>query len=249
MNTLKHTTTPNKRKPLSLPLLLLAVCALLLLPGTEAKAANDVNDSALTEATASTATDSNSQDDEDKDTDIKSAPVITVGKAKKEKSIQATEEVDASLLQEVEEDEEHPHYTVRTTSGSKRLADEYQDYTYEMCEKYGIEEYYNIILTQMYCESSYNQNAVSSARSYGLMQIHASNFSRLQTALGLTNIKDPLQNIEAGVYMMAGYIAKYGDVQTALVCYHRGERAAKRGMRSDRYSAHIVSLSTSLIES
>lgn len=146
----------------------------------------------------------------------------------------------------VEELPTHPYYSIQTTAGARTLSPELQDHTYNMCVKYGIPQYYGLILAQMWCESAYNPNVVSSARSYGLMQICSVNFARLQATLGLSNLHDPYQNIEAGVYMMAGYIAKYGDVQTALVCYHRGEGAARRGMRQDRYSAHIVSLAQGL---
>ncbi len=140
----------------------------------------------------------------------------------------------------------HPYYSIQTKVGARALSPELQDHTYNMCVKYGIPQYYGLILAQMWCESAYNPNVVSSAKSYGLMQICSVNFSRLQSTLGLSNLHDPYQNIEAGVYMMAGYIAKYGDVQTALVCYHRGESAARRGMRQDSYSSHIVSLTSTL---
>ena len=167
-------------------------------------------------------------------------------RSKAEKSIVTTEEIDESDLNESVNS--HPYYTVSIAGGSKTLSPEYQDYTYEMCVKYGIEDYYNVILTQMYCESGYNPNAVSSARCYGLMQVGSVHFSHLSSALGLTNIKDPKQNIEAGVYLMAGLINKYGDAQTALVCYHRGEKAARQGIHSDKYSSHIVQLSSNLVE-
>ena len=139
-----------------------------------------------------------------------------------------------------------PHYTVHTASGAKRLADEYQDYTYEMCEKYGIAEYFDLILIQMCCESGYNPNAVGASRYYGFMQISSASFSRLESQLGLTDIREPHQNIEAGVYLMSCLIQKYGDAQAALVCYHRGESAARRGIRSDSYSAKIVAMQSTL---
>lgn len=151
--------------------------------------------------------------------------------------------------EETADDTESPtHYTVHTATGAKRLADEYQDYTYEMCEKYGITDYYDLILIQMCCESSYNLHAVGASRYYGLMQISSASFSRLEAALGLTDIREPHQNIEAGVYLMSCLIQKYGDAQAALVCYHRGESAARRGIRSDSYSSKIVAMQSTLEE-
>ena len=143
---------------------------------------------------------------------------------------------------------ENSHYTVHIGSGTKRLADEYQDYTYAMCKKYGIENYYQVILTQMCVESGYDYTAMSPGNNYGLMQISVPLFPHLQSKLGLTDLHDPHQNIEAGVYIMAEFIHRYGDVQAALVCYHRGESAARKGMRSDSYSARIVSMVSGLDE-
>lgn len=242
LNLRRHTTNEqNRRKPFGMKLSMIAMCAMLLVPlvpAVQALAADEeeiIIEGSVGEPEKEPAVDESKNNDME-DVDKKASS------ARKEKTIHVTEEIDESLL----EDQSHPHYTVHTASGSKRLSDEYQDYTYAMCEKYGIKQYYGVILTQMYCESSYNQNAVSRSSSYGLMQIHSSNFSRLKSTLGLTDLKDPLQNIEAGVYLMADYVEKYGDIQTALVCYHRGEGAARKGMRSDNYSSRIVSLSSGL---
>ncbi len=238
MNTTKFITETgsDKRKPFGARLSIIALCAMLvmpLVPAAQILAADEDNTEAVSEV---------SVEDTADDTQNEKENTTKSSSSKREKTIHVTEVIDEAEL----EDASHPHFTVHTPSGSKRLSDEYQDYTYEMCEKYGIKQYYGVILTQMYCESSYNQNAVSRSSSYGLMQIHSSNFSKLKSSLGLTNIKDPLQNIEAGVYMMADYVEKYGDIQTALVCYHRGEGAAKKGMRSDSYSSRIVTLSSGL---
>ena len=147
-----------------------------------------------------------------------------------------------------EEEDDHPRYTVHIGNGTKHLQDEYQDYTYDMCVKYGIEDYYELILTQMCVESGYNETVVSPTRNYGLMQISMSHFSNLESQLGLTDLRDPKQNIEAGVYMMAGYLNRYGDAQLALVCYNCGESAARRGVRSNSYSTRIVSIMSDLEE-
>ena len=59
----------------------------------------------------------------------------------------------------------------------------------------------------------------------------------------------PRQNIEAGVYLMANYINKYGDAQKALVRNNMGEGgAARHGMRANGYSTKIVSLLSGLEE-
>ena len=145
-------------------------------------------------------------------------------------------------------EEQNAHYIVHIGNGTLRLSDEYQDYTYDMCVKYGIEDYYQLILTQMCVESGYNPSVISPTRNYGLMQISMSHFPTLQRQLGLTDLRDPKQNIEAGVYMMAGYLKRYGDAQLALVCYNCGESAARRGVRSNGYSSRIVTIVSNLEE-
>lgn len=200
--------------------------------------------------TKTTDKDKSTKSSDDKKTDKSSKKEDSKKDSKNNKDAKNNKKSDSTDTEkETADDTESPtHYTVHTATGAKRLADEYQDYTYEMCEKYGIADYYDLILIQMCCESSYNLHAVGASRYYGLMQISSASFSRLQAALGLTDIREPHQNIEAGVYLMSCLIQKYGDAQMALVCYHRGESAARRGIRSDSYSAKIVAMQATLEE-
>ncbi len=200
--------------------------------------------SAKTEKKSATK-DSDTKKTSDKDT-AKSTKDPKKDTKKSEKKAESKAEQPSAATEAETADDDTPHYTVHTASGAKRLADEYQDYTYEMCEKYGIAEYFDLILIQMCCESGYNPNAVGASRYYGFMQISSASFSRLESQLGLTNIREPHQNIEAGVYLMSCLIQKYGDAQAALVCYHRGESAARRGIRSDSYSSKIVAMQSTL---
>ena len=197
-------------------------------------------------AKASDTKNAKSKNDKDSKESKKDTKSAKTEKKSTTKDSDTNKSSDKDTAKSTEDSDDTPHYTVHTASGAKRLADEYQDYTYEMCEKYGIAEYFDLILIQMCCESGYNPNAVGASRYYGFMQISSASFSRLESQLGLTDIREPHQNIEAGVYLMSCLIQKYGDAQAALVCYHRGESAARRGIRSDSYSAKIVAMQSTL---
>ena len=94
--------------------------------------------------------------------------------------------------------------TIDTDDGFKQyniaLPVDQQKYTYNMCEKYGVQ--YELMLAVMYKESHFNPTA-SSGIADGLCQINRNNLSMLSRNLGTSNLFNPYQNIEAGVYMLA----------------------------------------------
>lgn len=124
------------------------------------------------------------------------------------------------------------------------LSDDLQDFTRDMCVKYNIVDYYDLILKQMYQESKYQPGLISSTCDYGLMQINICNHKWLRDAVGLQDMLDSKENIEAGVYIMSGYLQKYGNVHMALMCYNLGEDGAQRCWSKDiwttEYSRDIV---------
>lgn len=67
-------------------------------------------------------------------------------------------------------------------------------------------------------ESGGNPNAVSKAGAAGLMQL----MPGTAADLGVTNVFDPKQNVNAGTRYIKQLIDKYGDVQTALMAYNWG---------------------------
>lgn len=121
------------------------------------------------------------------------------------------------------------------------LQAEYQDYVWEQCKQYGIEEHYTLILAQMYHESKFDPKAFSSTNDYGLMQINICNHEWLSGIIGDDDFFNPYTSIRAGVYLMSGFLHKYNDVQKALVCYNRGESAVRNGTYTTEYSKCVVS--------
>lgn len=111
---------------------------------------------------------------------------------------------------------------------------ELQEYTYELCIEYGIEEFYTLILCQLYYESKYNTNAVSQSGDYGIAQINECNFDWLSQELGVTNFLDAKQSITCNIYMMSDYLKKY-SVESSLFCYNTGSPNG-----SNAYSENIT---------
>ncbi len=138
------------------------------------------------------------------------------------------------------------------------LSSDMQQYTYAMCQKYGVQ--YELLLAVMYVESRYNVNAVGGGNSYGLCQIHYSNSANLRRKIGITNLLDPYENIEAGAYMLSMYLniarKKSADQNFiehyGLNCYNMGEgvfysNCYSKGILERTYSRNVISIRNSLL--
>ena len=119
-----------------------------------------------------------------------------------------------------------------------------QQYTWDLCNEYGISEYYPTIIAIMWHESNFNPNAISKTNDYGLMQINKGNISYLKEALGITDIMAPDQNICCGIYIFASIAKDYDDLHSILMCYNMGpdglRRAHSKGIYSTAYSRSIA---------
>src|SRR5665648_154792 len=123
---------------------------------------------------------------------------------------------------------------------------EYSVFVLNTCAQYGVNpaEIFAIIEK----ESGFDAQAISSTGDYGLMQINKSNLPNLHEVLGTTDLLDPYQNIEAGVYWYAGIKANnHGSIEKDLMVYNMGSRGAMRdwenGIYSTGYSRAVVNLS------
>jgi soluble lytic murein transglycosylase-like protein len=83
-------------------------------------------------------------------------------------------------------------------------------------------------------ESSFNYRAVSRVGARGLMQLMPGTAARL----GVRNIHDPVENVEAGTRYLRGLIDMFGgDINLALAAYNAGEGAVlKYGRRIPPYA-------------
>ena len=109
-------------------------------------------------------------------------------------------------------------------SGGRLLAYDLQEIMQDQCERYGVP--YALALAIAEVETHFDPDATSPTSDYGLMQINQCNHEWLQ-GLGM----DPLThagNIEAGVYIIGGYLDRYGDTERALMAYNCGPSGAQK---------------------
>ena len=99
-------------------------------------------------------------------------------------------------------------------------------------------------------ESSYKPDAVSDTGDFGLMQINVCNHRWLYEELGITDVMDPEQNIEAGIYILGQAFQKYDDPDKALMAYNMGDSGMKaawsKGQHSSKYSRAVLETAQSL---
>jgi Rod binding domain-containing protein len=82
---------------------------------------------------------------------------------------------------------------------------------------YGVDR--NLIKSVILAESSAKENALSSAKAKGLMQL----IDSTAIEVGVNNVWDPSQNILGGTKYLAGLLRKYnGDINLALASYNAG---------------------------
>lgn len=140
----------------------------------------------------------------------------------------------------VEAEEEAPSYL----SDAVPLDHDTQAQVMGWCEEYGVP--YSMALAVIEAESSFRPDAENGS-CYGYMQINSINKSWLLQEIGVTDLKDPLQNLHSGIYMLGNLYGKYGDWHKALVCYNCGETGAynhyfSQGLTSSGYSRHVMEL-------
>lgn len=99
----------------------------------------------------------------------------------------------------------------------------YDEIVIQAAARHGIDP--NLVFAVMRQESGFNPRAVSYKGASGLMQLMPATARRL----GVTNIFDPAQNIDAGTRYLRFLLDTFnGDVKLALAGYNAGENAVIR---------------------
>lgn len=126
------------------------------------------------------------------------------------------------------------------------LSSALQDYTYDVCQEYGVD--FELVIAIMGGESEYEIRALgindNGSTDHGLMQINSCNHEWLKEELGITNFFDPEQNVLCGVFMIADIMKRNDDVHEILMSYNMGEKRMrelrKEGTYSSEYSRKVV---------
>lgn len=135
----------------------------------------------------------------------------------------------------------------RTTAEEMRIS---QSEINTICERVGNEYCICPELLEAMCqvESNNNPNAVGKDGDTGLMQIIPRCHTVEMKELGVTDLKNPEQNIEVGGLYLSELFDKYGDLPLVLMQYNGTSNAEKKnedGNFTD-YANKIIKLSSQL---
>ena len=105
-----------------------------------------------------------------------------------------------------------------------------------------------LALAVAYQESGFDQRAVSPANAIGTMQVIPSSGEWAATLVGHSiDLRDPLDNVTAGVAILRQLLRSAPDLPTAIASYYQGLGSVRRnGMYADtrRYVANVQTLMT-----
>lgn len=108
------------------------------------------------------------------------------------------------------------------------------------CEQYEVPP--QLLFAVMEVESGFQTDAQNGACT-GLMQIHSINLPYLQEQIGINDLSDPEQNIQAGAFILGGYLSRY-NTEDSLMAYNLGEGGAKKqweqGIHGTAYTEKVL---------
>lgn len=144
------------------------------------------------------------------------------------------------------------YYTYCNYNGQRHtidLSEELQLHTFRMAQKYGVQ--YELVMAVMGVESGWDEDDRGNGTFVGLGSIYVAQLKELKS-IGITDLYDPKQNIEAICYYLR-YKLDYvgGNEHMALMCYNSGEAGAQkyfdRGIYQSTYSNKVIGFRDSMI--
>lgn len=109
-------------------------------------------------------------------------------------------------------------------SDGRLLGHDQQEIMQHYCAEYGVP--YALGLAMAEVETHFDPDAVSKGGDYGLMQINPVNHGWLMEQGFDVHTYD--SNIAAGIWIISGYLNRYGDTEKALMAYNCGATGAKK---------------------
>lgn len=130
---------------------------------------------------------------------------------------------------------------------------EFQSFIIQLCEEHHIDP--AVVIAMIDTESGFNADAIGdSGNSYGLMQIQQRFHLARMDKLGVTNLRDPYQNVTVGVDYLHELLEYYGgNIDKALIAYNAGQVGAynyyfSQGIFSNHYSQKVLGKIENLTE-
>jgi len=129
------------------------------------------------------------------------------------------------------------------------LPEDIQIYTHEICEQYGVST--EVVFAIMQYESRFNSEAVGdNGQSFGYMQVMEKWHVDRMKKLGVSDLKNPEENILVAVDYLSELKQIYGDMTSVLMAYNCGPTTAqklwKQGIWQTGYTREVLQCSENI---
>ena len=127
------------------------------------------------------------------------------------------------------------------------LSTELQQGIFDICESYGVS--FEFVMAVIAQESSFRPNVTGdNGHSKGLMQVQERYHGETMETVGVSDLYDPLGNVEVGVAILQRYFDEVCDVYHVLMRYNGGEPYATNMMKSGKVSDYAKKITERAIE-
>jgi len=115
----------------------------------------------------------------------------------------------------------------------------YKDSINKYCKEYGVDKY--LVYAMIKQESNFNNEAVSSAKARGLMQMTEDTFNWLKPQLGessttFDDLFDADTNIRYGVFFISVLQKNFPEQNTVVAAYNAGMNITREWLQDSNYS-------------
>jgi len=152
----------------------------------------------------------------------------------------AAGDADEQLMQERHPAPAATSKPVRTwTKYPVPLDDDLQQFICELCKEYGVSM--PLVLSVIARESNFDAGKIGDdGKSFGLMQVYASEHTDRCERLGAYDLLNPYQNVVVGVDFLSELLEKGRGIEYALMAYNGGPTYAGEMMEKGNVSSYAV---------